>query len=71
MPATDDIHDAAIVGGGIVGLAAALALVAAGYRVALVERTPPVRLRGDLGFVVPRNAADAHWGCSKTTGSWT
>lgn len=50
MPATDDIHDAAIVGGGIVGLAAALALGAAGYRVALVERTPPVRLHGDLGF---------------------
>lgn len=50
MPTTDHIHDAAVVGGGIVGLAAALALVAAGYRVALVERTPPVRLRGDLGF---------------------
>lgn len=50
MPATDDILDAAIVGGGIVGLAAALALEAAGHRVALVERTPPVRLRGDLGF---------------------
>ena len=49
MPPTDDIHDASVVGGGIVGLAAALALVAAGYRVALVERTPPVRLRGDLG----------------------
>ena len=50
MPATDDIHDAAVVGGGIVGLGAALALAAVGYRVALVERTPPVRRRGDLGF---------------------
>ena len=50
MPGTGHIHDAAIVGGGIVGLAAALALVAAGYRVALVERTPPARLRGSLGF---------------------
>ena len=50
MSATDEILDAAIVGGGIVGLAAALALAAAGCRVALVERTPPVRLRGALGF---------------------
>ena len=52
MPPIDDIHDAAVVGGGIVGLAAALALATVGYRVALVERTPPVRLRGDLGFDV-------------------
>ena len=50
MVAPEDIRDAAVVGGGIVGLAAALALVAAGYRVALVERTPPTRLRGSLGF---------------------
>lgn len=50
MVATEDIHDAAIVGGGIVGLATALALASAGFRVALVERTPPTRLRGDLGF---------------------
>lgn len=50
MVAPEHIRDAAVVGGGIVGLAAALALVAAGYRVALVERTPPTRLRGSLGF---------------------
>ena len=50
MAETDDIHGAAIVGAGIVGLAAALALVASGHRVALVERTPPSRLRGNLGF---------------------
>ena len=50
MVAPEDIRDAAVVGGGIVGLAAALALVAAGYRVALVERRPPTRLRGSLGF---------------------
>lgn len=50
MAATENIHDAAIVGGGIVGLTAALALVSLGYRVALVERTPSTRLRGDLGF---------------------
>ncbi|MCY3814561.1 MAG: FAD-dependent monooxygenase [Gammaproteobacteria bacterium] len=50
MAATENIHDAAIVGGGIVGLAAALALASAGHRVALVERTPPTRQRGALGF---------------------
>ena len=50
MAATENIHDAAIVGGGIVGLAAALALASSGCRVALVERIPPTRVRGDLGF---------------------
>ena len=50
MTAAGYIHDAAIVGGGIVGLAAALALSSGGCRVALVERTPPTRLRGDSGF---------------------
>lgn len=50
MAATENVHDAAIVGGGIVGLTAALALASAGCRVALVERTPPIRQRGDLGF---------------------
>lgn len=50
MTATENILDAAVVGGGIVGLAAALALASAGCRVALVERTPPTRLRGELGF---------------------
>lgn len=63
MAATENIHDAAVVGGGIVGLAAALALASAGCRVALVERTPPARLRGRLGFdtrtvaLSPHNAA--------------
>ena len=52
MTAAENIHDAAIVGGGIVGLAAALALASTGCRVALVERTPPTRLRGELGFDV-------------------
>ena len=50
MAATEYIHDAAVVGGGIVGLTAALKLASAGCRVALVERTPPTRVRGDLGF---------------------
>ncbi len=39
-----------MVGGGIVGLATALALAAAGERVALLEREPPRRQRGRLGF---------------------
>ena len=42
--------DAAVCGGGIVGLAVALALADGGRRVALVERRPPVRERGALGF---------------------
>ena len=50
MAATRDIHDVAVVGAGIVGLAAGLALASAGCRVALVERTPPARVRGDLGL---------------------
>ena len=44
------VYDAAVVGAGIVGLAAALALARNGHRVALIERTPPERLRGALGF---------------------
>ena len=44
------IYDAAVCGGGIVGLAAALALAAAGRRVALIERRLPARSRGRLGF---------------------
>ena len=50
MAGTDDIRDAVIVGGGIVGLAAALAIARTGRCVALVERAPPTRLRGKLGF---------------------
>ena len=45
-----DIVDAAVVGGGIVGLAAALAVAAAGHRVAVVERQLPARRRGTLGY---------------------
>lgn len=44
------VYDAAVVGAGIVGLAAAVALARAGHRIALVERTAPERLRGALGF---------------------
>lgn len=44
------VYDAAVVGAGIVGLAAAVALARGGYRIALIERTPPERLRGALGF---------------------
>ncbi len=44
------IYDAAVVGAGIVGLAAAVGLAQAGHRVALVEQRPPVRRRGTLGF---------------------
>ena len=46
------IYAAAVVGGGIVGLAVAVALAGAGHRVALIERRRPVRLRGRLGFDV-------------------
>ena len=44
------IYDVAVCGGGVVGLATALALAAAGRRVALIERQPPVRAYGSLGF---------------------
>ena len=44
------VYDAAVVGAGIVGLAAAVGLARNGHRVALIERTPPERLRGALGF---------------------
>ena len=50
MADEDCIYDAAVCGGGIVGLAAALALTAAGRRVALIERRLPVRSRARLGF---------------------
>lgn len=43
-------YDAAVVGGGIVGLAAALAFANAGRRTVVVERAPPQRMRGALGF---------------------
>lgn len=46
----EPIYDAAVVGAGIVGLAAALALARNGHRIALIERIPPERLRGALGF---------------------
>ena len=43
-------YDVAVVGAGIVGLAAALALANAGRRTILIERQTPRRLRGALGF---------------------
>ena len=46
----EPIYDAAVIGAGIVGLAAAVALARDGYRIALVERSPPERHRGALGF---------------------
>lgn len=42
-------YDVVVVGGGVVGLASALALAAAGREVAVVERAPPCRRRGALG----------------------
>ena len=56
MAKADHIYDAVVVGGGIVGLATALALNAMGRRVAVVERAPPARLTGRLGFDI-RTAA--------------
>ena len=50
MAKADHIYDAVVVGGGIVGLATALALNTMGRRVAVVERAPPARLTGRLGF---------------------
>lgn len=44
------IYDVAVVGAGIVGLAAALALAGAGRRTILIERQTPRRQRGALGF---------------------
>ncbi|MDE0693134.1 MAG: FAD-dependent oxidoreductase [Gammaproteobacteria bacterium] len=49
-------HDVAVVGAGIVGLAAALALAQRGLRVALLERAAPERVRSALGFD-PRTVA--------------
>lgn len=45
-----DIYDVVVVGGGVVGLAVALALQSLGYSVAVVERQPPAPRRGALGF---------------------
>ena len=44
------IYDVAVVGAGIVGLVAALALAGAGHRTILIERQTPQRQRGALGF---------------------
>ncbi len=44
------VFDAVVAGGGIVGISSALALADAGRRVALIERQPPRRSRGKLGF---------------------
>lgn len=52
LPDDDEkrIYDVAVVGAGIVGLAAALALAGAGHRTVLIERQTPRRQRGALGF---------------------
>ena len=52
LPDDDEkrIYDVAVVGAGIVGLAAALALAGTGHRTVLIERQPPRRQRGALGF---------------------
>lgn len=44
------MYDVAVVGAGIVGLSTALVLTRGGYSVALVERRPAERVKGDLGF---------------------
>ena len=46
----EQIYGVAVVGAGIVGLAAALALAGAGHRTVLIERQKPQRQRGALGF---------------------
>ena len=48
----DGPYDAIVVGAGLVGAAAALALGRAGRRVALVDRRRPAEARGRLGFDV-------------------
>lgn len=45
-----NIYDVVVVGGGVVGLTAALALQSFGCSVAVVERQPPAPRRGALGF---------------------
>jgi len=42
--------DVAVIGGGLVGAAAALALAQASFSVALIDRSEPVIQRGELGF---------------------
>lgn len=63
MVQREDIYDAAVVGAGVVGLAAALALAKAGRRVALVEPAPPEPRPGALGAdlrSLALNAASRH-----------
>lgn len=55
-PSASKTHDVAVVGAGIVGLAAALALAQHGLRVTLLERAAPERVRSALGFD-PRTVA--------------
>lgn len=49
MEKAQHTYDAAVVGAGVVGVAAALAVARAGRSVALVESAPPGRQRGALG----------------------
>ena len=50
MSGAGHIYDVAVVGAGIVGLSTALVLARQGRSVALVERQPPQRVTGELGF---------------------
>lgn len=47
---SDPVYDVAVVGAGLVGAAAALALGGAGRHVALIDRQPPHAQTGRLGF---------------------
>ncbi len=49
-PSDGGPYDVAVVGAGLVGAAAALALGRSGFRVALIDRRRPQRTAGDLGF---------------------
>ena len=49
-PSNGDPYDVAVVGAGLVGAAAALALGRRGFRVALIDQRRPYRTAGELGF---------------------
>lgn len=64
--------DVAVVGGGLMGLAAALGLARQGRRVALVEPNPPRVTRGELGLDLRTLAlSPASRGFLQRLGGWT